>query len=57
MVLRRDDGTERRFPVVGAEQMFVLGEKLVQIVTPDGVFLLRVERGRELLFQLPEVAP
>ena len=56
LVLRRSDGAERRFPVVGAERMFALGENLVQIVTPNGVLALRVERGRELLFQLPETA-
>lgn len=56
MILRRGDGTERQFQVAGAEHLFALGENLVQIVTSDGVFALRVERGRELLFQLPERA-
>jgi hypothetical protein len=54
LVLRRGDGTENRFPVAGAERMFALGENLVQIVASDRVFALRVERGREFLFQLPE---
>jgi hypothetical protein len=54
LVLRRGDGAETRFPVVGSERMFALGENLVQIVTLDGIFALRVERGREFLFQLPE---
>jgi hypothetical protein len=54
LVLRRGDGSERRFPIMGAERMFALSENLVQIVTPDGGFAVRVERGREFLFQLPE---
>ncbi|HEV8147883.1 MAG TPA: hypothetical protein VGP79_15950 [Bryobacteraceae bacterium] len=56
LILRRGDGFEKRFGVPGAERMFALGENLVQIVTPGGIFALRVERGRELLFQLPETA-
>jgi hypothetical protein len=54
LVLRRGDGTEMRFQVSGAARMFAAGEGLVEIVAADGVYALRVERGREALFQLPE---
>jgi hypothetical protein len=54
LVLRRRDGTEMRFPVAGAERMFAAGDGLVEIVAADGVYALRVGRGREVLFQLPE---
>jgi len=56
LILRRGDGTEQQFQVAGAERMFALGENLVQIVTSEGGFAVRVERGRELLFQMPEMA-
>ena len=57
VILRRDDATELRFPAVGVTQFFAAGDGLIQVRTRLGQFALRTARGRELLFQIPEIQP
>jgi hypothetical protein len=55
-VVRRD-GTELDFAVAGVRQFFAMGKGYVQAVTDTGMWILRVEPGREQIFLLPGISP
>ncbi len=54
LVLRKADGSEVRFAVVGVTALYAMGEGYVEAMTPLGVYALRTVAGREALFVLPQ---
>ena len=59
VVLRRADGSETRFGAAGVRELFMMGEGWVEARARDSIFALRIDAGREQMFQLPQprVAP
>jgi hypothetical protein len=57
ITLRRQDASEIRFAVEGAESFSTLGEGYVQVRAGRTSYVVRTTRGRERMFQLPEPAP
>ena len=56
IALVRRDGSELDFAVAGVRQFFAMGEGYVQAVTDSGMWILRVEHGREQVFLLPGIS-
>lgn len=54
VVIRRADASEVRFPLTRVSGMRVMTADWVQVVAGGRNYALRVERGREALFVLPE---
>ncbi len=54
ITLQRPDGSEVSFPLTGAQAIFQLGERYVQVRAGDFDYALRIDSGREQLFLLPE---
>lgn len=54
--LVRPDGTETDFPVAGVTSFVRMSDSYVELITPHGMWALRIEPGREELFLLPGVA-
>ena len=57
IALVRRDGNELDFAVAGVRQFFAMGEGYVQAVADSGMWILRVEHGREQIFLLPGISP
>ena len=62
VVLRRSDGSELRFPVPGAQSFSAMwfsstAANYVQIRAGRSSYALRIDRGRERMFRLPEPSP
>jgi hypothetical protein len=62
VVLRRSDGSELRFPVPGVESFSAMSfsttaANYVQIRAARSSYALRIDWGRERIFQLPEPLP
>jgi len=62
VVLRRSDGSELRFPVPGVESFSAMSfsttaANYVQIRATRSSYALRIDWGRERIFQLPEPLP
>jgi hypothetical protein len=57
ITLRRPDGSDLSFPLAGAQAIFQLGERYVQIRAGDLDYALRLDPGHEQLFLLPEPGP
>jgi hypothetical protein len=55
IALRRADGSERRFPLANASSISAMGSGYAQIRAGRSSYALRLDAGRERLFQLPEV--
>jgi hypothetical protein len=53
IALVRHDGSELHFAVAGVQRFFAMGKGYVQAVTDRGMWILRVEPGREQIFLLP----
>jgi hypothetical protein len=53
IALVRRDGSELDFAVAGVQRFFAMGKGYVQAVTDRGMWILRVEPGREQIFLLP----
>jgi len=56
-ILRRDGGSEIRFPVEAVESFSALGAGYVQVRTGRISYAIHTARGRERMFQLPESPP
>jgi len=56
IALVRTDGSEFDFAVAGVQQFFAMGSSYVQAVTDTGMWILRVEPGREEIFLLPGIS-
>lgn len=56
-ILRRNEGSELRWPLAGIQGFSALGDGYVQIRTNTASYALRVDKFREQLFMLPEIAP
>jgi hypothetical protein len=54
VILRRADGTELNFDLQGAEAFFRMGEDYVQVRAAGTDYALRIERGHEQVFLLPQ---
>ena len=54
VILRRDNGSEIRFPLHAVESFSAMGEGIVQARTRRATYAIRITRGRERIFQLPE---
>lgn len=57
IALVRGDGSELDFAVAGVRQFFAMGEGYVEAVADSGMWILRVEPGREQIFLLPGNSP
>jgi hypothetical protein len=55
IVVVRRDGTELDFNVADVQQFFAMGNGYVQVVAKTGMWILRVEPGREQIFLLPGI--
>jgi hypothetical protein len=55
--LVRRDGSELAFAVAGVQRFFAMGMGYVQAITDSGMWILRVEPGREQIFLLPGISP
>jgi hypothetical protein len=53
LVLRRSDGQQLTFPLVGAKTFHAAGKGYVEIVAPSGLWVLRTDAGHEQLSMLP----
>lgn len=53
IALVRSNGTELDFDVADVQQFFAMGKGYVQVVTDTGMWILRIEPGREQIFLLP----
>jgi hypothetical protein len=56
VILQWSDGTETQFQASGVEAAFALGDGYVELRAGASTYAVRVERGREQLFLLPESA-
>ena len=56
VLLQRSDGTETQFQAPGVEAAFALGDGYVELRAGPSNYAVRVERGREQIFLLPESA-
>jgi len=54
LVLRRPDATELRFSPGRVETLNWIGENYVQVRVPGASYALRIDRGHERMFLLPE---
>jgi hypothetical protein len=54
VILRRDPGSEIRFPVHAAASFSAMGEGFVQVRTRRATYAIRTTRRYERIFQLPE---
>jgi hypothetical protein len=57
VALVRRDGSEFDFAVAGVRQFFAMGKGYVQVAAKTGMWILRVEPGREQIFLLPGISP
>jgi hypothetical protein len=57
LILRHPDGSEMHFDLAGAETISSMGAHYAAIRAGEFTFLLRLDPGREQLFQLPGSAP
>jgi len=55
IALVRGDGSELDFEVANVQQFFAMGKGYVQVVAKTGLWILRVEPGREQIFLLPGI--
>jgi hypothetical protein len=55
IALVRRDGSELDFEVADVQQFFAMGKGYVQVVAKTGLWILRVEPGREQIFLLPGI--
>jgi hypothetical protein len=55
VTLRRPDSGQMHFAVQQARQLRLMSADWLQVVTDAGSFALRLERGHESLFMLPDV--
>jgi hypothetical protein len=56
IALVRRDGSELDFEVADVQQFFAMGKGNVQVVAKTGMWILRVEPGREQIFLLPGIS-
>jgi hypothetical protein len=56
IALVRRDGSELDFDVADVQQFFAMGRGYVQVVAKTGMWILRVEPGREQIFLLPGIS-
>jgi hypothetical protein len=56
IALVRRDGSELDFAVAGVRRCFAMGEGYVEAVADSGMWILRVEHGREQVFLLPGIS-
>jgi len=54
LVLRKNDGSELRFPAPGVTDLFALGDGYVEAITATTIYALQTFPGHEQLLQLPE---
>jgi hypothetical protein len=57
LILRRHDGSELRFPLIGATAISAMSAHYAAIRAGDSTYALRIESGREQLFLLPGNPP
>jgi len=57
IALVRRDGSELDFAVAGVRRFFAMGEGYVEAVADSGMWVLRVQPGREQIFLLPGISP
>jgi len=57
LVLSRPDGSGIRFYISGITSLTQIGERYVQVATPDSTYALRIDAGNEQIALLPEVRP
>ncbi|MGD1094351.1 MAG: hypothetical protein ABSB35_20475 [Bryobacteraceae bacterium] len=55
VILQRPDGTETRFQAPNVEAAFALGDGYIELRAGASTYAVRVDRGREQIFLLPEV--
>ncbi len=54
--LLRPDGTETDFPIAGVTSFIRMSDGYVELITPSGMWALRMEPGHEQVFLLPGVS-
>jgi len=57
LVLKRPDGQQLTFPLLGAQAFFAAGKGYVEIGASTGLWILRTDAGREQLSMLPGGQP